>query len=219
MVNAFIKALNDSIQLPAVVLLMPDWDLPRSINFYGDQTKQVFYDILNWMSKNMARAIQSRKDSLAHKKPGAISKETKFIWVSMINRHAEFSKVLKQQTKFNSVLQDLVQENQKRDCIFDVNYAVNQANFYALHNRLTQEGAIAYWLEIDKSLKLWDKQQVESIGQQSTRYSDNGHQDQGIQHGELHPGYRFHNHKPWWGHHQQRRNPSWRKDFNRHYFP
>ena len=87
LLNAFIKALNDKecVKLPRLVVFIPDWDIVKYLSFYKTGAKRLFDEVINWVILNMERAIQSKRDSLAHKKPGAsISSEPKILWAKMI---------------------------------------------------------------------------------------------------------------------------------------
>ena len=144
LVNAFVKALNENNRMPSFILVIPDWNLPKFINFYGEDSKQVLHDVMKWVVTNFTRVIQSKKDSLTHRKIGAIHSEPVVIWVKMINRHAEFHRVLKLRTKFNAVLQDIISEKKGHYCI-DVNYAVSEVSYFNTGNKLSVEGMRAYW--------------------------------------------------------------------------
>ena len=135
--------------------MIPDWDLPHFIKFHeSTEVKQVYYNVINWIVTNINQAVQSKKDSLTHRQPGAVvSGKPEFIWIKMINRHAEFSRVLKNRTKFNTALEDIISQR-KGHSLIDVNYAVNERNYFSPRNRLTGDRAAAFWREVDKSIEV-----------------------------------------------------------------
>ena len=71
-VNAFIKALNECNKLPEFVIVIPDWNLPKFVNFFGDEAKLVLYEVMSWIVTSFNHAIQSKKDGLSHRKPGSV---------------------------------------------------------------------------------------------------------------------------------------------------
>ena len=80
-----------------------------------------------------------------HRKPGTmVEGEPKFIWLKMINRHAEFTKVLKLRVKYNAVLDDIMSPKKDHQ-VADVNYAVNDSSYFVSRNCLTGKGAVAFW--------------------------------------------------------------------------
>ena len=87
LVNALIKALNDNNKLPHLMIFMPDWDIVNYVNYFQSGVKEIFNETINWILAQVMRAIQSKKDSLAHRKPGAvITSQPKVIWVKMMER-------------------------------------------------------------------------------------------------------------------------------------
>ena len=89
LVNAVVKAMNAVTckHLPQVILFVPDWDLVKHINFFKSGAKKLFDQIISWIMTNTCRAIQSKKDALAHRHQGAvIASEPKIIWAKMIER-------------------------------------------------------------------------------------------------------------------------------------
>ena len=111
LVNCYIKALNDSNKLPRIVLIIPDGDL---LNYLYQQNKEfgisdISFDILSWITKQMVRATDAKKDDLKRKKPGSvIPTEPKFIWVKMLNRVNGRSDFLALRSKFNDVLEKVL---------------------------------------------------------------------------------------------------------------
>ena len=84
-VNAFIKALNDYNFLLHFVLVMPNMDITKSIKLEGHAYRVVVERILSWVMTAMEQAVQSKKDMLFSRKPGAVvAKEPKIIWIKAV---------------------------------------------------------------------------------------------------------------------------------------
>ena len=159
MLNAFIKALNDKEckRLPRIVIFVPDWDIVRYLGFYKSGAKPLFDEIINWMILNAERAIQSKKDSLSHKKPGAVvSSEPKVVWVKMIERvGGEFERALTVRYRFNAAMEDQLAKRRKH-YILDIGKIIANPNLFNPNNSLNGDGQHLYWSELDKIIELFD---------------------------------------------------------------
>ena len=149
---------------------------------------------------NISRAIQSKRDSLSHRKPGSIDKDPNIVWVKMINRHAIFNRVLKIGPKFNAVIDDLIKDRKGHYAI-DVNYAMNEISYFTGNNQLTSQGMNTFWLEIDKFIKVLERciadEEAEVLAERFHRNSPAQSSMTLDRGGYQHNTYQFHNHKPW----------------------
>ena len=165
LVSALIKALNDAEKLPKAVIIIPDWDLIRYINFVECNAEVIFEDLLDWIITNMKRAVQSKRDYLLKKRAGAVmDNDPQIIWVKMINwfgctphgtRGTEQLRLLAQKGKFNRVLEDLLAKEHNH-FIMDVNVAVHEAKYFSANNELSGDGRVRYWEEIIEQIQLFD---------------------------------------------------------------
>ena len=111
MVNCFIKALNDAVKLPRLVLILPDGDLLKHINYNEFGVHKLSADALRWVSTQMDRALETKKENMSRRMPGSvIAHEPKFIWVEMINRVNGFNQYLANHSKFNGAMADMVEQ-------------------------------------------------------------------------------------------------------------
>ena len=160
LLNAFIKALNekDCKSLPRLVIFVPDWDLVKNINFYKSGAKRAFDAVLKWIMHNANRAIQSKKDSLAHKKPGSVTpSEPKIIWVKMIERiGGEYDKALSVRYRFNAALEDQLADH-KHHYILDIGKNIADPNYLSARNQLNDDGMHRYWRELDRLIDLFEQ--------------------------------------------------------------
>ena len=105
---------------------------------------------------NTAQAIQSKKDSLRHHKPGLVCEsEPKVIWVKMIERvGGEYDRALTVRYRFNSVVEELLTER-KKHYIFDVGKTIAEFSYFTVRNKLNEDGKMMYWSQINKIVQLF----------------------------------------------------------------
>ena len=95
-----------------------------------------------------------------HRILGAVADgEPKVIWVKMINRHAEYDKVLSIRTRFNNILEELIVDRRYHH-VMDVNAALDHANCFSPRNRLSPEGETRFWREIDQQIERFEYKKI-----------------------------------------------------------
>ena len=104
-VNCLIKALNDATKLPRIIIIIPDDDILCFINFVTYGIKQVCRSAISYVSTQMTRALETKKEQLIRRKPGSIiASEPKLIWVNMMDKIDVDDEVLALRSKYNSAL-------------------------------------------------------------------------------------------------------------------
>ena len=83
--NSIIEGLNESNILSDYILLLPDRDIILQLEHFHLGIGFVIEQCLNWLAKQLDRALSSRKDALLKRSPGSVGQDTKIIWVDMIN--------------------------------------------------------------------------------------------------------------------------------------
>ena len=100
------QAINKYHILPRFVVVMTDWDVLKSINFFQYGISKIIGMCLEWIMREMDHAVKVKKEDLRMKKPGAVtSLEPKFIWIKMIDQPST-GKIMGQRLKFNAVLEE-----------------------------------------------------------------------------------------------------------------
>ena len=85
LVNCLVKGLNDHIVLPCFVIMLPDSDIVNYITHFSAGTTLLSSTAIDWIARQMSRAVMSKKEFLRRKKPGSITRrEPKFIWLKML---------------------------------------------------------------------------------------------------------------------------------------
>ena len=116
LVNTLVKALNDYEKLPRMILLVPDWDLPKFYGFIDHHADLLIKEILKWIINNMRKTVEVKKDFLMKSKVGAVFKgEPKVIRAEMINRpgNKRFNAAMLQKGRFNHILEDLLADKKR----------------------------------------------------------------------------------------------------------
>ena len=156
-VNALIEAINEKTKLLRFVVVVPDADILRFINFFSTCVSMITGKCLNWIINCMERIIDARKNEFRKKKPGSIApNEPKIIWVKMLDRpNKEFNDLLSVRDKYNSILEDLL-STRCNHYIMDVNEEVCHPLHYTFHNTLNDRGKNVFWEIIDCQIEEFD---------------------------------------------------------------
>ena len=115
--NQLIKVLNEPPYiLPRYILIMLDRDLITIAELFDYGVLHTIEDTLQWLLKKINQVIETRKQDLMGKRPGAVSttSEPRLVWVSMLRRP---DNLLNKQVhalawKFNEVLEQVISGNQ-----------------------------------------------------------------------------------------------------------
>ena len=168
--NAFVEGFNKHWLLPRYVIVIPDADVINSILETFDFGLEVLMEEnLSWLFRQMNKVIERRRQDLMYKKPGAVagSFEPRVIWVKMMNRpfdeESEVHMELKQiRAKFNSCLEELVR---KERYMYIMNLNVfeigNIEDIFDSTGKLTREGKLSFWQELDSIFKRFDRQEID----------------------------------------------------------
>ena len=165
LMNALATGLNERIRLPKYVILCPDLDPLKTIKF-DDNKQHVPYQLCaNWLITEVDKFFTTRKENLKDRRLGAVSGDTRFIWVNIVNRpliknhpERERSSYLAGRTKFNTALNDLVAV-QRFHHAMTVNGLTEMQHFTHLGN-LSSYGQEHYWKQIDNVFKKFDRHEI-----------------------------------------------------------
>ena len=160
MVNSSVKALNDSVKIPRLILVIPDDDLLSYVFDNIENMEEYSRQAITWVTNQMKRAIEAKCDELQRKKPGAIiSDEPKIIWLEMINRSNGTSDILKCVNTYNRIVNETLAEKQQH-FVMDINDKLSDGQYYDQFNRLNSYGEMRFWREVDHQIELFDKEQI-----------------------------------------------------------
>ena len=159
LINCLIKALNDAVKLPRLIVIIPEEDLLQFISAPGYSVKKLSHEALTWLFNQVDRALDAKCDNLYNRKLGAVAFDTKIIWVQMINRINGYSKTLANRKVFNEVLANLVR-NKTEHYLIDIDDEMADRSLLDSANRLNGYGRVHYFAEIDRKIEQFDKHRI-----------------------------------------------------------
>ena len=135
--NALVMGINDSKHLPRILIITPDRDILKYIDFFGSGKSHVIGSTVEWLVNNINRAIMCKKEDLKHHKSGAVvANEPKIIWIKMIARSVNDISEKKDQVNeltdmFNSILEEIL-STRRNHFILDVSEDMKQDVSYTM---------------------------------------------------------------------------------------
>ena len=114
----------------------------------------------------MWRAVEEKRDNLAHMKPGAINPfEPKFIWVATLDKRDENTEdddhdYESWRKDFNQIMAEQII---KHECHYFANIsdAVADKNLFCHQDELNGAGRVKFWCKLDKTLEKFDKRKID----------------------------------------------------------
>ena len=171
-----IAALNKQPRLPKYVIMLTDCDIILGTEFdYG--LNQLLEEQLDWLIRQVNKAINRRRDDLKSKRPGAISSsfEPRVIWIKAINRpfceDVNEKKIRATRAKFNAHLNRALQSERYMYLMEITSIDDMPTNFYNIRGQLSDGGKTQMWREIDTKLKKFDRHEIELRPTSSTAIS------------------------------------------------
>ena len=165
--NEFIHHMNKKSQssefkLPRYIVILPDKDILADINFNNFGIERIVDDAIHWLSRNVHRSIQLRREDMQLKNPGSVGSSSlpKVIWVNMLVwpflKKVEKPFILSQCGKFNTCIERMVDK-------FPNYHSMKiwmpvEINLYDQYTGVLSEvGKAAFWKEVNKVLAEFDK--------------------------------------------------------------
>ena len=170
--NALVTILNKRERLPRYIVVVTDQNIVQTADHYDFGVKRNFTKLVKWLATQISRCIQSRKEDLKTKKPGALTSSPRILWVKtidrpMIDRHPDRKRnqVQSVRTKFNTALENVLAEDTNlHNHIIELTYLSKKAHFTPLGD-LNPDGKAHYWKELDHIFKRFDRGEIELLPQ------------------------------------------------------
>ena len=154
--NCISKALNDRVRLPNYVLIIPDGDIVKNINYYNYGFRELAEKAIKWMAKEITEKLNSRKEDLAKIRKGAVlSHQPKFVWVEMIDRIHVQDKYLAMRHKFNGAMHTVLADYSE-NYILSISRAMFDASLFSKEGKLNNRGKEKFWEQIDRKMHEFD---------------------------------------------------------------
>ena len=162
LVNQLTKELNSSgfNKLPRFILIIPDKDIIEAVHFGGFGCKPIFEKILDWLGCNLMLAVNTRKEDMRAKCPGAIRpNELKLIWITMPIRpfikNTSHGYVFAQSKTFNTILTGTVTKFPD-SYVFNPELVDPKDCFY-FTGEISPIGKMQLWHSINRKIRLFDR--------------------------------------------------------------
>ena len=133
--------------------------LDKDMIDYTNGSMSLIEDALKWLLININADIETRKEDLRKKRPGALTTTTepRLIWSQMIRRPGDTTET----DEFNTILEDTIAGDECSH-ILKVHLNAGTSNFYRM-NQISHDGKVCYWRLIDETMKEFDTGEVELI--------------------------------------------------------
>ena len=108
-VNCLIKALNGTLKLPRLIIIIPDEDFLQFLEnkHHAAGNRLLIQGAVTWIINQMICAIDAKKDNLSRRKPGSIlANEPKIIWVKILDKTNTITDQINLCDHFNIILED-----------------------------------------------------------------------------------------------------------------
>ena len=116
--------------------------------------------MIRWITTQMSRAIEAKKEMLCKKKLGAVlGNEPKIIWLNMINRVNRRNYILSLRNKYNLAIEDIL-ANKDQHYLMDITAELADHGYFDQFNKLNEHGKAQFWREVDNLIELFEKKKI-----------------------------------------------------------
>ena len=132
--------MNDRVRLPNYIVIVPDADIVKYINFYNFGFRNLAEREIKWIATEIKKKLDERKDALWLVRKGTIlSRQRKIVWIEMIDRIHIKDRYLAMRTKFNGAMHAILSDF-RDNYIMSVNRAMFNAELYTTEGKLNNKG-------------------------------------------------------------------------------
>ena len=146
--------------MPRIIVFIPDSNILDGIA--GENVPGVSNQIgkvITWLMKRMERVIELKREEMHLVRPGSLALgEPKLIWVKILEKPLENSEEIQLRQKFNHILEETL-VSRKNSYILDVGNILS-FEYFDGQCKLTANGRINFWEEVDNSIRKFDKQEI-----------------------------------------------------------
>ena len=104
MINCIIDPLNKYNTMPRFLVIIPDADIVKYVNYTGSGRSRILGAAIEWFTDELLELIKEKKDAMRLTRPGSVTPlEPKIIFVKMIDRPDCKEEYASQREKFNVI--------------------------------------------------------------------------------------------------------------------
>ena len=158
MLNTLIGELKSNLFLPRFLVVVPDVEFLAMMNYTGFGISAMLGRCLHWLMKQIDRVIDTRREALAHRKPGAVfTSEPYVMWIKMLETpgHDKYAMV---RSKFNVILEQAMEQSKYSHVLHSSDRDEIQRHLFNMNGNITHDGRIAYWNFISCQIQKFDLQ-------------------------------------------------------------
>ena len=159
--DQLVTGLNDNFKLPRYIIIPLDKDILDCISHNNFGVNILLEEVLDWLARNIDRAIDLRKEDMRGKRIGSIvsSGEPRIIWVVMVTspfiKKADKGYIFTQTRKFNDLLLDIMLKY-KHAHYMKIVFPTDK-DLFDRQGNLSSIGKITFWREVNKQIKAFEK--------------------------------------------------------------
>ena len=163
--------------------MFPDNDIILGLKYLDFGVIHMLDKIMEWLFRQLKKGIDRRRQNLHDTRAGALASsfEPRLIWITMIDRPVAdtiyLKKVRNLHGRFNEIMRSLIER--ERYMYYMKIVLPDDPQLYNTAGELSSAGQEAYWYEVNKLLRLFDRHDEElsaaretSVCSQTTRRTD-----------------------------------------------
>ena len=165
--NAVVEGFNQNVRMPRYVIMILDCDIIIHTDFFSYGVKPIFEAEMQWLMRNLDRAISTRREELKEKCAGAVGHDAKVIWIAMIPRPyikghpiRFFNNTVNLRLKFNDVVKENLVGRKNHFWMEHHRDHFHDYQDYDHLGRLSHVGKIHYWRFVNTQLRKFEKGEI-----------------------------------------------------------
>ena len=160
--NALIQTFNRKNKLLTYIVVMSEKDILDNIGYFESGTPYIIKRIVNWLTREINRAVNSRISDLIRKNPGAVRSCPYVIWIQLFQRPESEDNI---KNHINSYWQEFNLAMNNAICKYRDHHTISITSIETQHfngsGDLTALGYEKLWKEIDFRMKQFDRGDID----------------------------------------------------------
>ena len=170
--------MNNEVKFPKFIAIILDCELIELCEIFDWGVSEILKGSVGWLRENISFNIESRKEDLLTKNPGALfaKDEPKLIWVEAIHRpnNSARKEIYSLVTKYNGILKEEVSKL-SNGMVMKIE-SVKDLNCFDASGHLTPIGKEKFWKEFLHNIAKLNNEISSSNNEQNTSRSSQGSQ-------------------------------------------
>ena len=160
--NHIVEAINDQVVLPKAIILVFESDVINDLRHYKPGISVALGKLLEWLANQLHRIITAHKEKLP-------SKARKFRyptirWVEATENAAREPDFVKKFNKCINAVTSLFREME----VLQLHGWESDDSSIVTNGKLNASGLTRYWLRLNESFEIWDRDQMKAVAASRT---------------------------------------------------